>query len=64
MNTINSKTDLTADKLNLCSVLDESINKDCTYGFEYVIDELFPQVKRDVSRHIPISWSGLDDLII
>jgi hypothetical protein len=64
MNTKNVETDSTTTELNKFSVLSENIFTECTYGLEYVIDDLFPQVERNVIRQTSIKWAGLDDLII
>ncbi len=64
MNTKNVETDSTTTELNKFSVLSENIFTECTYGLEYIIDDLFPRVERNVSRQSSIKWAGLDDLII
>ncbi len=64
MNTKNIKTKSVATESNLSAVLDQDLFTECTYGLEYIIDEIYPKGEVNVSRNATMNWAGFDDLMI
>ncbi len=64
MKTKNIKTKSAAAELNLSAVLDQDLFTECTYGLEYIIDEIYPKGEVNVSRNATMNWAGFDDLMI
>lgn len=60
----NFETELDAAELRIVSIEDQDLFSECTYGLEYILDELFPKGVIDVSRQAAMNWAGFDDLMI
>lgn len=64
MNTKNIKTKSAAAELNISAVLDQDLFRECTYGLEYIIDELYPKGGGNMNRNATMNWAGFNDLMI
>jgi hypothetical protein len=60
----NFKIESDDSELNIVAVTDQDLFSECTYGLEYIVDELFPEGAMNVGKQAMIDWAGFDDLMI
>lgn len=60
----NFKIESDAAALNIVAVAEQDLFSECTYGLEYIIDDLFPEGTMNVGRQTTMNWAGFDDLMI
>ena len=44
--------------------LSDDITNDIPYGWEYILDEIFPEKKMEIIHDQSTDWFGLSDLMI
>ena len=44
--------------------LSDDITNDIPYGWEYILDEIFPEKKMEIIHDQATDWFGLSDLMI
>ncbi len=63
-NTQNFKTESETVELQPVTVLNQELFSECTYGLEYILDEVFPEGRINMNRQLVMNWAGFDDLTI
>lgn len=63
-NTQNFKTESETVELQPVTVPNQELFSECTYGLEYILDELFPEGRINENRQLVMNWAGFDDLTI
>ncbi len=64
INRQNFKIDSETVNLQPVTIVNQDLFSECTYGLEYILDELFPEGGMNVGRQLAMNWAGLDDLTI
>ena len=44
--------------------ISDDIKNDIPYGWEYILDEIFPEKKMEIIHDQSIDWFGLSDLML
>ncbi len=59
-----NESELSGHSLKASRSTNNELLNTCTYGIEYVIDEIFKDTSNKPEQHSVIDWSGISDLII
>ena len=63
-NTQNFKTESETIELQPVPIPNQELFSECTYGLEYILDEVFPEGRINMNRQLVMNWAGFDDLTI
>jgi len=60
----NIKKESDAVELNVVAAENQDLFSECTYGLEYIIDELFPEGNMNMSRQTMMSSAEFGDFML